>query len=229
MLQYAHIPWFSPIRMGRSSIPTGPDLQNDFDLVIHCGDLTQGSAISEFRDTLGLLRDIRAPMKVIIAGNHDITLEAETYRKHLSVAGTDSDDTAAVQTYGKMGEARQLLIDAAVNGGMIFLKEGTHKLCLPNGAVIAVYASPWTPRKEAVATGANEAGWAFQYDRLDEHAFNIPSNTDIVVTHTALHKASWTTSTVDAQAVRTCSPPSLASGPRCTVSAIYTQTRMLSW
>ena len=41
------------------------------DVAIHCGDLTDGSLLEEFRGAIRLLRDIDAPLKLVIAGNHD--------------------------------------------------------------------------------------------------------------------------------------------------------------
>ncbi|VBB79690.1 Putative Metallophosphoesterase [Podospora comata] len=42
------------------------------DVAIHCGDLTEESQIHEFQTSLDLLRRIDAPLKLIIAGNHDV-------------------------------------------------------------------------------------------------------------------------------------------------------------
>ena len=41
------------------------------DFVIHCGDLTEQSKIKEVRSSLQFLRKLNAPVKLLIAGNHD--------------------------------------------------------------------------------------------------------------------------------------------------------------
>ena len=152
-----------------------------FDLAMHCGDLTEGSTLSEFHDSLELLRSINASMKVVIAGNHEITLDEDTYRKHLEASGLDPNDTAAVKTYGSLGKARDLLLTTDDN--ILLLDEGMHTLSLPNGATITIYASSWTPRRESGALDASEAGWAFQYDRSDGHQYNISMSPDVILTH----------------------------------------------
>ena len=43
------------------------------DVVIRCGDLTDESKLYEFRTIIQLLKDIDAPLKLAIAGNHDFT------------------------------------------------------------------------------------------------------------------------------------------------------------
>lgn len=168
---------------GRKDIGIKPD--PTYDLAIHCGDLTQESKISEFRSTLELLRNIPAPVKVVIAGNHEITLEEEMYRKHLLAAGVEPTDPDATREYGEIGEARRMLLAAAKEDGIVFLEEGTHTLRLPNGASPTVYVNPWTPRrKKEGSLGSSEAGWAYQYDASDSHTrFRSPQAADIYITH----------------------------------------------
>lgn len=90
------------------------------DLVIHCGDLTEESKLFEFEATLDLLRKINAPVKVVIAGNHEITLEEETYKKHLAIANIKASDEVVIREYGNSGEARKLL-DGAKEEGIYFV------------------------------------------------------------------------------------------------------------
>lgn len=49
--------------------------QDPVDVAIHCGDLTEESKLGEFEEMVGLLRQINAPLKLVIAGNHDVTLD----------------------------------------------------------------------------------------------------------------------------------------------------------
>ena len=45
-----------------------------YDVAIHCGDLTEESKLDEFRASLNTMLAIKAPLKLIIAGNHDFSL-----------------------------------------------------------------------------------------------------------------------------------------------------------
>lgn len=59
--------------------PPIPDLP--VDVAIYCGDLTDESKLHEFQASLRLLQNIDAPLKLVIAGNHDLTLDIPTLRK----------------------------------------------------------------------------------------------------------------------------------------------------
>ncbi|KAK4187478.1 ser/Thr protein phosphatase [Podospora australis] len=146
------------------------------DLAIHCGDLTEESKLHEFQTTLALLKTLPSPIKLVIAGNHDFTLDEPVFRAKASDAtlrGGVSPDLLK-KTYGDFGEAKALFTsDDAHNAGIILLEEGTHCISLPNGATIKVFASPYTP---------SLGDWGFQYRRY-EHVWPIEEGTDIIVTH----------------------------------------------
>jgi predicted phosphodiesterase len=141
------------------------------DVVIHCGDLTDGSKLSEFRNSLQLLKDLDAPLKLVIAGNHDFTMDIPAFEKHVSEAPQPLEPELVVKEYGAHGEAQKLFAQEA---GIVFLDEGTHRFILANGASLTVYASPYTP-----ALGA----WGFQYHPDKDHEFAIEEGTDVAVTH----------------------------------------------
>ena len=44
------------------------------DVVIHCGDLAEESKLEEYEASIRLLKDLRAPLKLVIAGNHEFTM-----------------------------------------------------------------------------------------------------------------------------------------------------------
>ncbi|KAK4199326.1 Metallo-dependent phosphatase-like protein [Triangularia verruculosa] len=147
------------------------------DVAIHCGDLTEGSKLAEFHTALDILREINAPLKLVIAGNHDFTLDTQAFsRKLQSGLGAFKDPEEVIETvYGTPGEARYL-IDSHKDDGIVFLDEGTHVFTLENGANLTVYASPFTPSRDM------DKG--FTYKRRDGHKFNIPDyGVDIVMTH----------------------------------------------
>jgi 3',5'-cyclic AMP phosphodiesterase CpdA len=53
------------------------------DVLLHCGDLTQVSGLSAYRKALRLLGGFKAEPKLVIAGNHDISLDGEYWDTHL--------------------------------------------------------------------------------------------------------------------------------------------------
>lgn len=143
------------------------------DVAIHCGDLTEESKLEEYRATLRLLMDIQAPLKLVIAGNHDFTLDTPTFRAKVAQARPPLDPELVRRVYGDYGEARQLLEDAR-SAGIIFLDEGSHRFTLENGAILAVYASPYTP---------SLGDWGFHYDPSQGHNFEVLNGADLVITH----------------------------------------------
>lgn len=126
--------------------PSWPAPKGEFDLVIHCGDLTEESKLHEFSNTLDMLRAINSPLKLVIAENHDLTLDDDTFQKHLSSSKLSCDDSVVIKEYGKQGEALEMM-NSAASDGIMFLEEGTHEFTLPCRARLKVYASPYTPRK----------------------------------------------------------------------------------
>jgi Icc-related predicted phosphoesterase len=146
---------------------------NRFDVVIHCGDMTEESKLEEFRTTIRLLQNINAPLKLVIPGNHDWTLDAPMFRRKLAEAKLDEDDSTVKQEYGAIGEV-QRLFDDAKQDGIVLLNEGTHRFSLSNGTLLTVYASPYTP-------STND--WGFQYDPQEDHEWHIGEDVDVAITH----------------------------------------------
>lgn len=149
--------------------PTGADV------VLHCGDLTEESKINEFQTTLDLLKDLGAPLTLVIAGNHDFTLDVPAFHQKVAEAGLASEPELVAREYGRDGDARRLFEDACTSHNIHLLDEGTHRFTLANGASLNVYASPYT--------ASPDADWGFQYRPADGHSFAISDNTDIVLTH----------------------------------------------
>ena len=143
------------------------------DVLILCGDLTEESKLEEYRASIRLLKEIQAPLKLVIAGNHDFTLDTATFKHKIAEAKPPLEPDLVRKVYGEYGEASQILDDAkAVN--IVFLEEGSHQFILDNGASLTVYASPWT-----LSLGA----WAFQYPPGEKHDFAIEKGIDVVITH----------------------------------------------
>ncbi|ATY61226.1 Metallophosphoesterase [Cordyceps militaris CM01] len=137
------------------------------DVVLHCGDLTTRSTPPELSRTLNMLRGLRAPLKIIIPGNHDRLLDAAFWH----------DDAGGYNDPEYHTEALELLRAAEEDDGIVYIgghSEGAHTFPLANGAVLRLYASPWTPEYGV---------WGFQYRPEDGHAFDIPAGIDIAMTH----------------------------------------------
>jgi Icc-related predicted phosphoesterase len=147
------------------------------DVAIHCGDLTDESKIEEFRTTIQLLKNIDAPLKLVIAGNHDFTMDIPVFKEKVAdlEARQPGESKLAFKIFGDYGEARQLFEEAGT-AGIILLDEGIHRFNLRNGALLTVYASPYTPTSSV-------GDWGFQYHRDEKHDFAIKKDVDIVITH----------------------------------------------
>ncbi|OAP62463.1 hypothetical protein AYL99_04666 [Fonsecaea erecta] len=143
------------------------------DVALHCGDLTDGSKLDEFRNSIEMLKKLDAPLKLVIAGNHDFTMDIAAFEAKLAEASQPLEPEIVAREYGSLGQARQLFEDAR-SEGIVFLDEGTHYFTLEHGALLKVYASPYTP-----AFGP----WGFQYHPNNGRRFDIEEDTDIVMTH----------------------------------------------
>ena len=145
------------------------------DVAIHCGDLTEESRIEEYQSALNLLKEINAPLKLVIAGNHDFTMDEPAFERKISEARQTLEPELVAKFYGRPGESRQLFeSEEAKSAGIVFLDEGTHQFKLQNGATLNVYASPYTP---------SFGQWGFQYHPNKGRHFEIQEGVDVVVTH----------------------------------------------
>lgn len=143
------------------------------DVAIHCGDLTTESKIEEFRSAINILRNIKAPLKLVIAGNHDFTLDIPMFQRKVAEVNPPLEPQLVKREYGDYGEIRKLF-DQAGTSGIVLLDEGTHHFTLANGASLKVYASPYTP---------SLGDWGFQYRPDMGHNFEISNDVDLVMTH----------------------------------------------
>ncbi|KAI4933431.1 uncharacterized protein J4E92_003097 [Alternaria infectoria] len=130
------------------------------DVLLHCGDLTMIGHLEEYEKTLDMLESIDAGLKLVIAGNHDITLDEEYYARKGEYMHRgdryDKDLPAKAREMWKGERARR--------AGVTYLEEGTHTFQLQNGANLRVYASPYQPEF---------CDYAFPYFR-NEDRYNPP-------------------------------------------------------
>lgn len=146
-----------------------PDLGNaQVDVVLHCGDLTMIGGLSNYRKALTNIQAIPAELKLVIAGNHDVSLDARWWADNLDEEDDDPEEPAKAKT----------LFDNAKNHGIHLLDEGLHRFTLQDGRQFSIFASPYTPEF---------GGYAFSYAAEEDHFNNtkstIPNDVDIVMTH----------------------------------------------
>lgn len=137
---------------------TQPPLPNG-DILIHAGDLTQSGSLPELQATINWLLAQPHPIKIVIAGNHDLLLDP-------------SCDKATANTNAATERA------ALDWGDIIYLENAEATVtCAANGRRLRVYGSPRSPR---------HGNWAFQYPRgggEDVWAGTVPRGVDVLVTH----------------------------------------------
>jgi Icc-related predicted phosphoesterase len=129
------------------------------DVLLHSGDLTMIGTMAQYRNTLAMLKDMDAELKLVIAGNHDLSLHTDYYidkdgKGHAkNLQGLDYDkDTARQAIELWTGQA-------AKDAGVTYLTEGLHTFELSNGAMFTIYASAWQPWF---------FDWAFNYKILED-------------------------------------------------------------
>jgi Icc-related predicted phosphoesterase len=146
------------------------------DILIHCGDLTSNGALYQHERTVEMIKKAPAKLKIVIPGNHDITLDEIYYARDWKLHGAASgkQDLRAIRNLYTSTEAEE--------AGLVYLVEGTQTFNV-NGAKLTVYASAYTPEF---------CNWAFAYER-DQDRFSYQSRSinpvadhgeiDIMVTH----------------------------------------------
>ncbi|KAJ9637145.1 hypothetical protein H2201_008307 [Coniosporium apollinis] len=159
------------------------------DVLIHAGDLTNHGSITELRKVVAWLEKADFQAKIVVAGNHDITLDPDFYREHGAYTHP--------QNVQDPEECLRLLTESLT---ITYLnhESATVRLTSVDGSYtqLRVFGSPWSPK---LPTGHGK--WAFQYEgekvtkvweAIPEHRSEqavklwdaIPLDTDIVVTHT---------------------------------------------
>ena len=127
-----------------------------------------------------LLLTLDAPIKIVIAGNHDLALDINYSKDHSKSKEIKHRSLDKRDWYKKNIRTHDDVL-AIINGseskGVYYIQEGVHDFTLKNGAKLRLYASPWTP---------TFGDWAFQYDH-GKHHFEIPDDIDFVVTHGPPH------------------------------------------
>lgn len=128
------------------------------DVLLHCGDLTGRGGLPAYEKLLNMLSKIDAELKLVIAGNHDLDLDKEHWRRKYE---HPEDPESLTQHEDALEIMRGPLAQAA---GVTYLEEGINTFTLSNGAKFTIYTSPYQPEF---------CDWAFPYWR-DQDRFNPP-------------------------------------------------------
>ncbi|KAI1767933.1 Metallo-dependent phosphatase [Hypoxylon sp. FL1150] len=141
------------------------------DVLIHCGDLTNQGSYSELSKQVAWLEKADFECKIVIAGNHDLTLDTDFFEQYGNYFhnNTPQDPT----------ECRKLLTQST---SITYLQHESRTIKLTSSSgprtTFNVFGSPYIP---------SCGRWAFQYERVDATAEriwkDIPLDTDILVTH----------------------------------------------
>lgn len=138
------------------------------DVLIHAGDFTNQGSLQEVKKAVDWISKADFSVKIVIAGNHDLSLDPGYTLKHEDGWSVVSEDVEA---------CRQLLV---ANPDITYLQHAEAVIHLPEkGVSLRVFGSPYSPDR-------GKQNWAFQYSGEDAGAIwdSIPSGLDILVTHT---------------------------------------------
>jgi predicted phosphodiesterase len=105
------------------------------DVLLHCGDLTYRGGLEEYKECIKMLGSIDAELKLVIAGNHDLTLDGQYWASHAKTHEKGQHMEALKMWSGK--EAR--------DAGITYLEEGLRTYKLKNGSKFTIYTSPYQP------------------------------------------------------------------------------------
>lgn len=135
---------------GISTLPQAISQDQNIDVVLHCGDLSECGTLEEYSNTIELLKSIPAPLKLVIPGNHDLTLDRKFWESNCTEEGKGLNDAA------------RELWTAAKEHGIRLLDEGTQNFILGNGAKLTIHASPYTINRQGVRE------WGFGYMSVED-------------------------------------------------------------
>eukprot|EP00092_Neocalanus_flemingeri_P105714 GFUD01135527.1.p1 GENE.GFUD01135527.1~~GFUD01135527.1.p1 ORF type:complete len:303 (+),score=76.45 GFUD01135527.1:73-981(+) len=133
----------------------------DGDIFIHAGDFTRYGLPSEVEQFNTWLGNLPHRYKVVIAGNHELSFDPNTYREareYMKQGGEDADMEVA--------DIKKLLTNC------VYLEDESVEIL-----GIQIYGSPWQPFFSHSAFNLQRG------PDLHSKWSNIPTNTDILVTH----------------------------------------------
>ncbi|KAF8153389.1 Metallo-dependent phosphatase-like protein [Crassisporium funariophilum] len=147
----------------------------DGDVLLHSGDLTTTGTVGDFKKTMEWLYSLPHKIKIVIGGNHDLTLHSEWYETNFQRFHF---------LHGKQNVKpimEMLKGPRALKAGIVYLQDEEYRFqTKKDGKLWSVYGSPWSPEFN---------NWAFNYEREDaEELISKFPKTDILLTHGPAHK-----------------------------------------
>ncbi|EIM88622.1 Metallo-dependent phosphatase [Stereum hirsutum FP-91666 SS1] len=139
------------------------------DVLLHSGDLTQTGRFVGAKQTADWLCSLSHPIKIVIAGNHDLTLHRDWYPKNFDRWHRDQEPVDEIHSLFVGKEAKK--------AGLVYLEDESHEFQVHEGGrKWSVYGSPWSPWFY---------DWAFNYHpgRSAEDLVSKFPKTDILLTH----------------------------------------------
>ncbi|KAF8159018.1 Metallo-dependent phosphatase-like protein [Pholiota molesta] len=143
----------------------------DGDVLLHSGDLTNTGTLREFEKTMDWLYSLPHRIKIIIAGNHDLTLHTEWYEQTHMQQHREKQAIERILTMMKGPRADE--------AGIIYLRDEEYnsklKMVAGFGAFMGHRFIKWSPEF---------CDWAFNYPREEGETLvaKFPK-TDILLTH----------------------------------------------
>ncbi|POM71313.1 Calcineurin-like phosphoesterase [Phytophthora palmivora] len=135
------------------------------DVLLHCGDFTNRGTHEEIRDFNDWLGTLPHAHKVVIAGNHDVCMDAVEYEQHWNKAFRHKE-------YNDPRASRALLTNCTYLENRSVVVEG-----------LKIYGSPMTPPIPGRVGAFNvDRGFADQ-----QHWAKVPADVDVLVTHGPPH------------------------------------------
>ncbi|KIM31767.1 hypothetical protein M408DRAFT_327204 [Serendipita vermifera MAFF 305830] len=139
----------------------------DGDVLLHAGDLTHSGRFKQMKPTIDWIKQQMHPHKIIIAGNHDLTLDHDWYLEH---------GDGWHRTLENPPDIRKLMEPREGDTTFHYLQYESLEIMHGNTRWKA-FGSPGSPWF---------GGWAFNYDRETEAqgiTDQIPEDVDILLTH----------------------------------------------
>ncbi|KAF9506494.1 hypothetical protein BS47DRAFT_1321799 [Hydnum rufescens UP504] len=160
------------------------------DILLHAGDLTSFGRVVELQTTMSWLCQLPHPVKIIIAGNHDFTLDMDWYESNYGGFHRKRENPLA---------ARDLVRgDLARGANLIYLEYQSAHVAPPghhtDNEPVAEGEEKNPPKlwKFYGSPGSPEfGGWAFNYERgtvAEELHSSIPPETEVLLTHGPPHR-----------------------------------------
>ncbi|TKA30960.1 hypothetical protein B0A50_01928 [Salinomyces thailandicus] len=137
------------------------------DILVHAGDLTNQGSYLELQKAVSWLEQAKYPVKFVVAGNHDLSLDSDYHLKY--------EEGWKVQSERVM-ECMELF---SASRSLTYLRHTGALVDVPGKNVsVRVFGSPYSP-------DGGPQNWAFQY--LDSQAADLWSSVpdvDILISHT---------------------------------------------